>query len=380
MAYSLAPIFYNIGIIIGIFFFIKPWGVTGLAWGVVLGSFLHLVMQYIVARRLGWRWVKFSFKKVRGLMEIIKLMGPRTAALVIMQVNLLVITILASRLETGRLAIFNLAQNLSHVPVGLFGISFAIAAFPVLSKHYADRDKKAFSETITKTLIQVVFFLLPTLVVFALLDEQIVRLVLGAGEFDWPSTLLTARTLLFFVPGILAQALLPLFARAYYARKNTSFPLIAAVGGLVTNLVLAIYLVGPYGVVGLAMAFSTAGLFQLLFLFVGEYIHTDHKIRALAFKPLFQIVLASIGMFVSMQLVKHYTGPFLDLLTVRGVLLHFILPSFVGGLAYLFALRGLKSPVYFQFENMIKTKIRAFQHTFLPVEGTGGGEDDFFDN
>ena len=110
--YSLAPIFYNIGIIVGALFFTKWWGIYGLAGGVVLGAVAHMLIQAPAAWQLGYRyrWIfDLANKKIRA---IGKMMIPRTLGLAVSQINLVVMTIIASTLIPGSLAIFNLANNL----------------------------------------------------------------------------------------------------------------------------------------------------------------------------------------------------------------------------------------------------------------------------
>lgn len=377
LAYSLAPIFYNIGIIFGIFVLIKPFGLNGLAWGVVLGAGLHLLMQLFVAMRLGWKWTLHRFWKGEGIREIMHLMGPRTVALGITQVNFIIITVIASGLMEGSLSIFNFAYNLANVPVGLFGISFAVAAFPVLSEYYSKRDEDAFKKTIFKTTSQILFFLVPTMVVIALLDEQIVRLVYGAGEFDWASTLVTAKALLYFIPGIFAQALLPLLSRAFYAQKNTRHPLYAAIVSLIATGVLGVYFskaFGQEGVVGLALAFSLASFLQLILLIFWQHLKFAKESNGVV-RTIKETIVASGGMIVAIQVVKEFIGPYLDLLTVKGVLVHFLLPAAIGGLTYLIVLKLLKSEDYLSFETSIKSKFSSFSNTFLPVVGRGEEDD-----
>lgn len=366
LAYSFAPILYNLGIISGIFIWVPQHGLVGLAWGVVLGSAMHLLLQMWVALKLGWKFEFFSFWKQEGLKEILFLMGPRTASLAITQVNVIVITAIASGLVAGSLSIFNLAQNLAYVPVGLFGISFAIAAFPQLSEYVAQKKHGEFITTTNKTILQISFFLAPSLIVFLLLDEQIVRLILGAGEFDWESTLLTAKTLQFFLPAMIAQSFLPLFNRVYYAHKNSRYPLIAAVVGLVINLGLGVWLSKEYGVIGLAVAFGLSGLVQLLMLILGEYTHAKPEREVHIYVELIKIGGASFVMALAMQVMKRQLGPTVNLLTVKGVLIHFLIPAFVGGVVYLILLKLLVSREYDYFASIIKQKSQAIIKPLLP--------------
>jgi putative peptidoglycan lipid II flippase len=377
LAYSLAPILYNLGIIAGIFLFVEPMGIEGLAWGVVLGAGAHLFMQLYITYRLGWRFSFTNIWQKKGIREIVRLMGPRTLSLVILQINLLVITIFATRLSEGSVTIFNFANNLAHVPIGLFGISFAVSAFPVLSQYAAEKRDRFFDRTIFKTTSQILFFLMPALIVILLLDEQIVRLVYGAGEFDWNSTLRTARTLLFFLPGILAQAIIPLLTRAFYAEKDTKHPLYAAMVGFILTIILAGILPGlmlDYPVSGLSLAFSLASVGQLLLLMYYLKVKTDDEIRFLI-HTIWQTIIASAFMFFIIQVIKELTGTYLDLLTVKGVLLHFLLPAAAGYASYLIVLGAVDNDEFMYYEQAFKGKLRIFEKAFVPTVGAGEEDD-----
>ena len=148
--YSLAPIVYNVGIIIGALYFVPSLGVYGLAWGVVLGAGLHMLIQLPPVLRLGYRYRPVIDFEHRGFRKIVAMMLPRTLGLLTSQLNFLVITIIGSTLAAGSIAIFNLANNLQSFPLGIFGISFAIAAFPTLSE-LADKKRdfiRVFSTTV----------------------------------------------------------------------------------------------------------------------------------------------------------------------------------------------------------------------------------------
>lgn len=375
LAYSLAPIFYNAGIIFGIAFLAPRFGPSGLAWGVILGSSLHLLMQTTVVMRTGWSWQAIWPWRAEGIREILGLMGPRTLSLAISEANLFVVTSLASGMSAGSLAIFNFAHNLAHVPIGLIGISFAVAAFPVLSTYAAQGRIRKFVKTQEKTVSAILFFLMPILVVMILLDEQIVRIVLGAGKFDWKSTLLTARTLLFLTPHIFAQTLIPLYARSYYARKNTLYPFYAASSALLLNAVSAYYLTGIYGITGLAMSLGIASTFQLLFLLTGTEVRTKYLSKTSVRITMVQTFIGACIMVFMVQLTKFVIGPALDLLTVPGVLLHFIVPSAAGYAGYLLALKAQKSAEYRHYESIFQDKLRHVFRTLLPVVGAGEEDD-----
>lgn len=235
-AFSLAPIFYNIGIIIGALFFVRWWGIYGLAWGVVLGSILHLVIQLTPIFSVGYKYSPGLNWRNKNVWLVGKLMIPRTITLVLSQINFLIITIVASTLAAGSLAVFNLANNLQSFPLGIFGVSLAVAALPVLSALAAQNKMDELVRTISTTLRQTLFFIIPISVLLFVLRAQVVRVILGSGSFNWYDTRLTAAALAIFCLSLFAQGAFPLLIRGYYALHNTKTPFLISLFSMVLNV------------------------------------------------------------------------------------------------------------------------------------------------
>jgi putative peptidoglycan lipid II flippase len=315
--YSLAPIMYNIGIIIGALYFVPLWGVYGLAYGVVLGALLHLIVQVPAAFSLGYRWQPVLTLKHPRVREIIRMMVPRTLSLAITQINLVVTTIIASTLAVGSLAVFNLANNLQSFPVGIFGISFAIAAFPTLAGYAASRE--LLIKNFSRVLRQIIFFILPATVLLLTLRAQIIRVILGAGAFGWEDTILTINTLTYFALSLFAQATLPLLVRMFYVQKNSKTPFVIGLIAAVVNIVLSWYFSRHFGVAGLALAFSIANIvnFALLWLMLKVDLGELDEWRILY--ATLKISFASIGAGLAVQVVKIAVEPYIDMTRFWGV-------------------------------------------------------------
>jgi len=261
--YSLSPIFYNIGIIIGATL-LYPWiGQTGLAWGVVLGAVLHLSVQLYGAVLSGFKWKPLFNWRDPNTRAIGRMMIPRTLGLAAANINTIIFTVLCSLLPAGSVAIYNYADNLQWVPIGIIGIPFALAAFPALSYAAALKDWAEMSRRLSETARKILFLIIPLSLIFLLLRAQIVRVVLGSGAFDWTATINTADTLAFFALGLFAQALIPLFARAFYALGDSKTPFMAGVSAVLINIVLALALMKQLGVAGLALSASVGAIFNL---------------------------------------------------------------------------------------------------------------------
>ncbi|MFC1632677.1 murein biosynthesis integral membrane protein MurJ [Patescibacteria group bacterium] len=330
VAYAIAPIFYNLGIIVGALWFVPLWGPLGLAYGVVLGAILHLLIQIPSMAGTGWR---FKFQLGRDLPEtkkVAKLMLPRIIGGAATQINLIVSTGVASTLVIGSVAVFNFANNLQSFPLGIFGISFSVAAFPAMAHAVARARNSEFVEKLSKTFRQVLYLIVPASIFIILLRAQIVRLILGTGAFDWEDTVLTAATLGFFAVSLFAQSTIPLLAKAFYALHDTRTPVIVSIFSMVLNVILTVVLGKTMGVEGIALAFSIAAGLNMLFLLgllrmrAGDM--QDKQIIISAFKTLIISLVAGIALYGSL----YFFDIFVDTHTYTGLLLQTLGAGLVG--------------------------------------------------
>ena len=345
--YSLSPIFYNIGIIIGALYFVPIWGIYGLAWGVVLGAFAHMAVQIPALIQLGFKY-KFNFEiKNAKVVKIWLMMVPRTMSLAISQLNLLVVTVIASTMASGSLAIFNFANNLQSFPVGIFGISFAIAAFPALSA--VAFDKKSLVKDLSLTVRQILFFIIPSTVILLALRAQIVRVIFGTGKFDWQDTLLTIDTLGFFAISLFAQALIPLLIRVFYARHDSKTPFVIGLGAALINIFLSIKFSESMGVAGLALAFSISSIINLILLWVWLNFEIGKIDELKIFISTMKFSLAALICGLVVQGVKLFVGSNIDLDRFWEVATQGVAAGLAGMLAYLLVCYFLKSEELFNF-------------------------------
>jgi len=365
LIYSVAPIMYNIGIILGILIFVPAWGLAGLAWGVVLGAFLHMLIQIPAAVYCGFSWRPILDIYHKGVRKIIKLMIPRTIGLAGYQINFLVITAIASTLASGSIAVFNLANNLQYVPISVFGITLATAAFPNLAKAFVWRRKKTFSKDFSLTFSQILFLIIPLSALFFILRAQIVRVILGTGEFGWIDTRLTAAALGIFSLSIFAQSLIPLLARAFYALHNTKTPVLISLFSILMNIIFSFFFVWilttsnyfsslfsnilklegikQIAILGLPLAFSLANIINfviLLKLFIQKINWWQPKY---ILKSFLKIIIATIFMGIVTYNLLYILNLFLDTHVFIGIFLQGVLAAIGGIVVYCLLMVLLKS-------------------------------------
>jgi putative peptidoglycan lipid II flippase len=355
--YSLAPILYNIGIIIGALYFVPRWGVVGLAWGVVLGAAMHMLIQIPAVKKLGFDYRLFINFRDRNLRKIGQMMIPRTLSLAISQVDLLVTTIIASSLVTGSLAIFSFSNNLQSFPISIFGISFAVAAFPVLAAAAASDDKKKLGESFSQTVRQILFFIIPSTVLLIALRAQIIRVILGTGAFSWRDTVLTIDTLGFLSLSLFAQAIIPLITRVFYAKHDSRTPFFIGIFVVATNIFLSLWLGKKMGVAGLGLAFSLSNIlnFILLWIFMSLKVESLDQPRILVAAGKFAAAAVVCGLVV--QSMKDIVWPFIDMSKFTGVLMQGATAGLCGFISYLLVCWLLKSEELFSFVNVIKRRL-----------------------
>lgn len=267
---ALAPVVYNLGIILGILFLSPAIGLYGAVWGVVLGAILFLLIQVPISLHLKFNYQLKINLKLPGVKEVSRLIAPRTLGLAVTQLNYFANLIISSLISVRAITIFSFAQQLAQLPIGIFAATIAQAALPTLSEENEKDDQfSSFKKTFLSSWHQILFLVCPAVIILIVLRIPIVRLVYGASKFDWPATVDTGRTLAFLGIGLVAEAAINLLVRGFYALHDSKTPVI--VGSLMVGLnillsVIFIFILNA-GVVGLATGASIADCLSGLILF-----------------------------------------------------------------------------------------------------------------
>ncbi|HEX5774555.1 MAG TPA: lipid II flippase MurJ [Candidatus Paceibacterota bacterium] len=237
--FALSPVLYNVGIIFGTVFLYPVYGLTGIGWGVVLGAFLHLGVHIPVVAR-SRVFPRLVIPRPSAVWDVAKDSLPRSLALAASSVTMLALTAIAARTGEGGIAVFTLAGNLEAVPLSLIGASYATAAFPVLAEHVNAKRYMEFRVTLSAAARHIIFWSAIVSVLTLVLRAHIVRIVLGTGAFDWDATRLTAAILAVLVLGLIAQGLVLLCSRAFYATGRSWNPLLIQIGGAFMSILAAV--------------------------------------------------------------------------------------------------------------------------------------------
>ncbi len=237
--FALSPVLYNIGIIVGTIVLYPIYGLMGIGIGVLIGAVAHLLIHIPVLAHENLL-PRLVVPSPSMLWSVMRDSVPRSLALSVGSVTALLLTILAARTGEGSIAVLSLALNLQAVPLSLIAASYATAAFPVLAESMEEKKYEVFRATLSAAARHIVFWSAILSVLVLVLRAHIVRIVLGSGAFDWDATRLTAAILAILVIGLMAQGLVLLASRAFYAAKKSWNPFGIQVAGLVVSVVSAV--------------------------------------------------------------------------------------------------------------------------------------------
>lgn len=354
---ALASIFYNVGIIISIIFLAPVIGIYAPAFGMILGALLHMVVQLPLALSLGF---KFRFNidfKNKDVAEMFRLMWPRSIALGLTRISDLVNIALASIATLGSIVSFNFAQVLQLVPIAFFAGSISQAALPSLSLESHTQRSEKFKQLFIQSFHQILFLVLPSAAILAILRIPTVRLVFGARELPWDITVLTGRTLIAFSVGIAAQALSLLLMRSFYALRDSFTPVKVNIISVGLNVLLSLtfLIVLHLSIVWLAIAYSVAQIVNcvLLLYLLDKKIGGFDKIELLApvIKMGFITLVTAVSLYIPMKLLDQLI---FDTTRTVGLILLTSTASAVGLSVYVFLSWVFKINELFIFASLLK--------------------------
>jgi putative peptidoglycan lipid II flippase len=209
---------------------------AGLYFLIQLPTLIHLHKLPVLTKRIDWQTVR----------AVVRLSLPRTLGSSLSNLTFVAISALASLLAIGSVSVFQFSYNIENTPLLVFGISYAVAAFPTMSAFFTEGNMSALRDVLYRATRNIFFFTMPIALLMIVLRAHVVRLILGAGRFSWNDTRLVAASVALFCISITAQSMVLLLVRAFFAVGDTKTPLRINVGAVVVTILSATALVWCY--------------------------------------------------------------------------------------------------------------------------------------
>jgi putative peptidoglycan lipid II flippase len=275
---ALTPALYQIGIIFGTLVLAPSMGIYGLAWGVVIGAMLYLLIQIpSLAKLTNWSLLNFRFSLGLGdsnVRQVLTLMGPRLLGVAVVQLNFWVNTWLASQMGSGSVSGLYYGFSLMLMAQAVIAQSAAIAVMPTFSAQHALGQQDEMRSSLAATLRSVILLALPASTGLILLRKPLISLLYQRGQFDERAVEIVAWALLWYAAGMVGHSIMEILTRAFYAQHDTKTPVIIGTVAMGLNVAFSLAfiklfeLIGwmPHG--GLALANSLATALEATALFI----------------------------------------------------------------------------------------------------------------
>ena len=254
--YGVAPLLYNTGIIIGTVAFAGTLGIYGPAIGAVVGALLHLSSRLAGLRRSSFRIGAGRSFRMPAVREFVRLMLPKMVSHPVEPMTFLFFTAVATGLAAGSVSAVSFARNFQSVPVSLFGVAFALAVFPALSRAHAEGDRRAFLRLLGSNLASITVITTASAIGLIVVGELAIRVLLGGGAFDAEDVALTSAVLAAFALSVPFESLTHLLSRAIYATRHTLLQVLASLAGLGITVAATLALLPSLGIIAIPIGFA----------------------------------------------------------------------------------------------------------------------------
>jgi putative peptidoglycan lipid II flippase len=347
---------YPIGQIFGVLVLAHWMGIYGLAWGVVIGAGLFLLIQLPSLFKLKG---KYSFSLGWGnqhVVRVIQLMGPRVFGTAIVQLNFWVNNNLSSKMVTGSIQSISYGFALMVMAQAAIAQSVAIAAMPTFSAQHALGKRDELRSSLASALRGIFLMALPASVGLILLARPIVSMLFERGEFSATIAKMTAWALVWYATGLVGHSVMEVLTRAFYAQQDTKTPVIIGTIAMGLNVIFSITFsklfaqIGWLPVGGLALANSLATALEAIALFI----FMRRRLGGIEGKSIldgaWRVGLAGLGMAVSLLIWIQLSGGWTRwIVTLGGVA--------IGGAVYLAGVLILKIPEIKMIVNAIVRRL-----------------------
>lgn len=354
---ALAPLAYNVGMVIGIIFLSGRYGIMGPAYGTLIGAMLHFAIQLPFLSISGFKYSLKLETENKVFEQIIKLAPPRVLSVLITNGLATINNSFAILISAASVVYLKFGTQLETFPVTLFGASIAAASLPTLSSEYDENNVSKFKQTFLTSYYQMMFLVLPASTAFLILRVPIVRLVYGVSSFPWSATVNTATILGVFTFSIFPQSAIYLITRAFYAIKDTATPVKVSLVTIFINIALSLFFIRimHWGVWSVALSYVlTSNLDMSLMLY-----YLGKKLGGFSFEsltlPTAKINLAAFLMSLTLYFpIKLMDKVIFDTTHTFNLILLTGIATLSGGITYLILTHLLKIPEVELFYKLLR--------------------------
>lgn len=307
LATKLISALRNIGVIVALLLFAGKFGVFSAAYGFVCGIFAEFVLCAVVTARYA-KFCLFLDRQDAALRKAACMSVPILLGIGITEINQLADKVVSSYLGSGGIASLNYATKLSSMVGSVVFGSIVTLVYPRFAHYITDNDEKSLGRSYLQTLRVLILLCIPITVGGALCSQSLVSLAFQRGQFDTSDVAIVSLLFLFYLVSISFTYIRMVAAKLFTAFCDTKTPMVNALMGAVTNIVLNIILAKAFGLVGLAIATAISACIAC-FLLLSKLRGRFSALRYSDLLPtVWKAVLSAIGMAAVLLVIKSAFG------------------------------------------------------------------------
>lgn len=345
----------NIIYILYLVLFAQKYGIAGFAWATVIGFFVQFAINVPEYNILGYKYSLHIDFKNKELQKMLILMIPVIISTSTTQLNLFVNRYFATIVGEGAVSALDYSNKLNTLVDEVFATSISMVIFPILASFAAQNNEEEYKRTLLKSINSVLLIMIPAAVATAVLRYPLITVLFKRGAFDDAAVKLTAGTLLFYCPAMIANGTRGVLNKAFYSIKDTSTPMINSLIGIVMNGLLSFFLVKYMKTAGLTLAASVSIIITTIFLIKD----LNKSIKGLNVKGLMvcfgKVIFASLLMGVIIYLINKLVVTWSGS-GMKGSLISLIISLVIGSSVYFLTVYLLRVEECTYALNIIKKK------------------------
>lgn len=242
-----------------------------LAWGVLLGGGLQLLLQLPFLYRLNLLPNPRLLWSDAGVRRVLKLMIPALFGVSVGQISLLMDNFFASFLQSGSISWLYYSDRLIYLPQGVIGVALATVVLPSLSRYHSENHQESYVKTLDWALRAALLIGVPAALGLFVLASPILATLVYHGAFNAFDVIMTTKSLQAFTLGLPAFMWVKILASAFYARQDIKTPVKVAAIAVLLNVVLNLVLIYPLAHAGLALATAITAIVNAFGLWITLY-------------------------------------------------------------------------------------------------------------
>jgi len=265
----LSPLLFSLSVIFGVQFFHPYYGAMSMAYATVIGGLLQGSYSYFMLKKYGYSLRPAFDTSQTQFKPLVRAWSQVLISSVMQILGQMIAFWFASSLSQGSVTALSNSMIFWQTPYGIFYNAITVVSFPMMSKALALGKKKELQTTASSSLLHLLTFLLPSMILLFALSRESVSAVLQTGNYSLSDAQLTAKVLQYYLLGMVVVSWYGLMQKVGYSdNRYSQMTIIAGVQTILDIVLMWAFIRLGYGIISMPLANALSFLVGLIILMV----------------------------------------------------------------------------------------------------------------